>query len=104
MAAVWSPPRGSWAFVLKALRGRGLWPGSKVIYLFQAVQVTDGTAHVGMLRFVSMFFQLGVEVQDSLRPLRNKPGARVRHFKAGKEQGSLDRLVRVPTVSLAHSI
>jgi len=73
-------------------------------HLFQALQVSNGTAHVGMLRFVSVFFQLSVKVQDSLRPLPNKPGTRVRQFKAGKEQGSLHRLARVPTVSLTHPI
>jgi hypothetical protein len=64
-----------------------------VVHLFQALQVSDGTPHMGMLRFVSMFFQLGVEVQDGLRPLRDKPGARVRQFQAVEEQGSLHCLV-----------
>jgi hypothetical protein len=75
-----------------------------VVHLFQALQVSDGTAHMGMLRFASMFFQLSVEVQDSLRPLRDKPGARARQLQAVEEQGSLHCLVRVPTVRLTHPI
>jgi hypothetical protein len=66
--------------------------------------MSDGTPHVGMLRFISVFFQLGVEVRDSLCSLANKPGARVRQLQARKEQGSLNRLARVPTTSLAHPI
>ncbi|MDQ3863403.1 MAG: hypothetical protein M3317_07885, partial [Actinomycetota bacterium] len=66
--------------------------------------MSDGTAHVGMLWIVWVLFQLGVEVQDRLRPLPNKPGARVRQFKAVKQQGSLHGPARVPTMSLTHPI
>src|SRR5918997_3003955 len=37
-----------------------------------------------MLQFVSVFFQLGVEIQDGLCSLPNKPGARVRRLQARK--------------------
>jgi hypothetical protein len=57
-----------------------------------------------MLQFVSVFFQLGVEIQDGLCSLPNKPGARVRQLQARKKQGSLHGFARVPTVGLAHSI
>jgi hypothetical protein len=59
---------GPWIFVLKALRGR-LWLGSTAAHFFYALQVSDGTPQVGMARFISVFFQLGVEVQDGLCPL-----------------------------------
>jgi hypothetical protein len=57
-----------------------------------------------MLWFVSMFFQLGVEVQDGLCPLPNKPGGCVRQLQAREKQGSLHRPARVPTVGLAYPI
>jgi hypothetical protein len=98
------PPRGPQFFVPRALGGSRFWTGSKVAYLLEALQVSDGTAHVGMLWLVWVLFQLGVEVQDRLCPLPYKPGARVRQFKAVKEQGSLHGLARVPTVSLTHPV
>ena len=69
--ALREPSEGS---LLRVLR-----PGGCAAHLFEALQASDGTPHVGMvlLRPVPVLFQLGVEVQDRLGPLPNEPGARV---------------------------
>jgi hypothetical protein len=61
--------------------------GIEAIELLKTPKTTDGTTYLRMFGFVGMLGQLGVEVQDGLGHLPDKPRALIGQLQTFEEQG-----------------